>query len=232
MSRGDTEMRVHCATCPLLSSYSRVQNPDGLWSTHVGHCRASGISFSLSLFVRARAHGRLDRVARRTRRERDPLPLRCVDPSSTPYPRDAGPVQRSKTIPLLAPGANASRPIVTIPLHTSLFAGTSSPIIMSITTVINHTHTPVIRTSTNAHSRSVDPPKLRCSGGAIVFYLYYSNCSIKERRGKKEQGKKQLYFGGVATGALIFAHTQTGLRGRLRLLLVVSFLLPLLRNQK
>lgn len=151
MSRGDTEMRVHCATCPLLSSYSRVQNPDGLWSTHVGHCRVRYLSLSLSL---SSGHGRTaGSIEWRGGRGASATRCLCVDPSSTPYPRDAGPVQRSKTIPLLAPGGNASRPIVTIPLHTSLFAGTSSPIIMSITTVINHTHTPIIRTSTNAHSR-------------------------------------------------------------------------------
>lgn len=139
MSRGDTEMRVHCATCPLLSSYSRVQNPDGLWSTHVGHCRVRYLSLSLSL---SSGHGRTaGSIEWRGGRGASATRCLCVDPSSTPYPRDAGPVQRSKTIPLLAPGGNASRPIVTIPLHTSLFAGTSSPIIMSITTVINHTHT-------------------------------------------------------------------------------------------
>lgn len=99
--------------CPRTLGYKTPMDFGAPMSATV----ASGISL-----VRARAHGRLDRVARRTRRERDPLlPLRWSLVNSVPARRGA--VQRSKTIPLLAPGANASRPIVTIPLHTSLFAG-------------------------------------------------------------------------------------------------------------
>jgi hypothetical protein len=61
----------------------------------------------------------------------------------------------------------------------------------------NKPHTHPNYTYKNKRTQSVDPPRLRCSGGAIVFYLYYSNCSIKERRRKKTGGKIViLWWGG------------------------------------
>jgi hypothetical protein len=127
-------MRVHCATCPLLSSYSRVQNPDGLWSTHVGHCRVRYLSRQGTGARQARSSGAADEARARPAAASALIPrqLRTRETRGRAALQDHSPsCPRRERIE-----TDRHHPAAHVTVR-----GTSSPIIMSITTVINHTHT-------------------------------------------------------------------------------------------